>query len=113
MKFIYIVKNHVQKHGFSALKVSVGFMRAVYQLAIHTHQKMSTFVPGLPSKLGNINFNVEHTHTYTLYYQLKTVNVYNFYAVTLTLWSGRRGLKLYVTMTLWLPQIVGQAPLCA
>ena len=53
-----------KKHGFIALDVSVEFMRAVYQLAIHTHQKMRVlFVPGLPCKLDN--FNAEHTCTHT------------------------------------------------
>ena len=47
--------------GFSALNVCVGFMRAVYHLAIHAHLKMSTFVPRFPCKLNITNFNVEHS----------------------------------------------------
>ena len=50
-----------KKPGFSALHASVEFMSTVYQLASHTHQKMTTFAPRLPCKLDSINFNDEYT----------------------------------------------------
>ena len=46
------VKKHAQKHGFIALDVSLEFMRAVYQLATHTHQKMSTFCAQIAMQTG-------------------------------------------------------------
>ena len=54
--------------GFTALNVSVGFMSTVYKLAIHTHQKMSTFCAQIAMQLDNIKFSVEQTYIHLVLY---------------------------------------------
>ena len=98
-----------EKPGFSALNVSVAFMKAVFLLVTHdTHHRLAFFVPRLPCKLDKINFNIE----YTCIHQWR-LSLYFLYCETVTLWRGGRGLKLNATMKLWFPQAVWTSPVKA